>query len=68
MTVTLRQFKDLIVKKGSFRFDDDDNAESHIVSTATEPSAAAHKTAQNKIDKYSILANTHTHTSSTHLP
>ena len=63
MTVTLRQFKDLIVKKGSFRFDDDDddNAESHIVSTATEPSAAAHKTAQNKIDKYSILANTHTH-------
>jgi len=28
-------------------------------STATKPGAAAHKTAQNKIDKYSKLASTH---------
>ena len=34
-------------------------AESHVVSTATKPGAAAHKTAQNKIDKYSKLASTH---------
>jgi len=37
------------------------NAESHIGSTATKPGAAAQKTAQNKIDKYSKLASTHTH-------
>jgi len=40
----------------------DTYAESHIGSTATKPGAAAHKTAQNKIDKYSA------HTSSSHLP
>ena len=34
-------------------------AESHIGNTATKPGAAAHKTALNKIDKYSKLANTH---------
>ena len=34
-------------------------AESHIGNTATEPGAAAQKTAQNKIDKYSKLASTH---------
>ena len=34
-------------------------AESHIGSTATKPGAAAHKKAQNKIDKYSKLASTH---------
>ena len=34
-------------------------AEFHIGSTATKPGAAAHKTAQNKIDKYSKLASTH---------
>ena len=34
-------------------------AESHIGCTATKPGAAAHKTAQNKIDKYSKLASTH---------
>ena len=34
-------------------------AESHIGSTATKLGAAAHKTAQNKIDKYSKLASTH---------
>ena len=34
-------------------------AESHIGSTATKRGAAAHKTAQNKIDKYSKLASTH---------
>ena len=34
-------------------------AESHISSTATKPGAAAQKTAQNKIDKYSKLASTH---------
>ena len=34
-------------------------AEYHIGSTATKPSAAAHKTAQNKIDKYSKLVSTH---------
>ena len=34
-------------------------AESHIASTATKPGAAAHKKAQNKIDKYSKLASTH---------
>jgi len=33
-------------------------AESHIGNTATEPGAAAQKTAQNKIDKYSKLAST----------
>ena len=33
---------------------------SHTGSTATKPGAAAHKTAQNKIDKSSKLANTHT--------
>ena len=38
-------------------------AESHTGSTATKPGAAAHKTAQNKINKYSKF-----HTSSTHLP
>ena len=35
------------------------DAESHIGSTATKPGAAAQKTAQNKIDKYSKLASTH---------
>ena len=34
-------------------------AESHIASTATKPGAAAHKKAQNKIDKFSKLASTH---------
>jgi len=34
-------------------------AESHIGSTATKPRAAAHKTAQNEIDKYSKLASIH---------
>jgi len=34
-------------------------AECHIGSTATKPGAAAHKTSQNKIDKYSKLASTH---------
>jgi len=34
-------------------------AESHIGSIATKPGAAAHKTAQNKIDKYSKLACTY---------
>jgi len=38
----------------------DTYAESHIGSTATKPGAAAHKTAQNKTDKYSKLASTHT--------
>jgi len=33
--------------------------ESHIGSTATKPGAAAQKTAQNKIHKYSKLASTH---------
>jgi len=37
----------------------DTYAESHIGNTATKPGAAAHKTAQNKIDKYSKLASTH---------
>jgi len=37
----------------------DTYAESHIGSTATKPGAAAHKTAQNKRDKYSKLASTH---------
>jgi len=37
----------------------DTYAESHTGSTATKPGAAAHKTAQNKIDKYSELASTH---------
>jgi len=37
----------------------DTYAESHIGSTATKPGAADHKTAQNKIDKYSKLASTH---------
>jgi len=37
----------------------DTYAQSHIGSTATKPGAAAHKTAQNKIDKYSELARTH---------
>jgi len=37
----------------------DTYAESHIGSTANKPGAAAHKTAQNKIDKYSKLASTH---------
>ena len=37
----------------------DTYAESHIGSTATKPGAAAHKTAQNEIDKYSKLASTH---------
>jgi len=37
----------------------DTYAESHIGSTATKPGAAAQKTAQNKIDKYSKLASTH---------
>jgi len=35
------------------------NAESHIGNTAIKPGAAAQKTAQNKIDKYSRLASTH---------
>jgi len=34
-------------------------AESHIGSAATKPRAAAHKTAENKIDKYGKLAGTH---------
>ena len=37
----------------------DTYAESHIGNTATKPGAAAQKTAQNKIDKYSKLASTH---------
>jgi len=37
----------------------DTYAESHTGSTATKPEAAAQKTAQNKIDKYSKLASTH---------
>jgi len=37
----------------------DTYAESHIGNTATKPGAAARKTAQNKIDKYSKLASTH---------
>jgi len=37
----------------------DTYAESHIGSTSTKPGAAAQKTAQNKIDKYSKLASTH---------
>jgi len=37
----------------------DTYAESYIGSTATKPGAAAHKTAQNMIDKYSKLASTH---------
>jgi len=37
----------------------DTYAESHIGSVATKPGAAAQKTAQNKIDKYSKLASTH---------
>ena len=37
----------------------DTYAETHIGNTATKPGAAAHKTAQNKIDKYSKLASTH---------
>ena len=37
----------------------DTYAKSHIGSTATKPGAAAQKTAQNKIDKYSKLASTH---------
>ena len=37
----------------------DTYAESHIGNTATIPGAAAQKTAQNKIDKYSKLASTH---------
>ena len=37
----------------------DTYAESHIGNTATKPGAAARKTAQNKIDKYSNLASTH---------
>ena len=41
----------------------DTYAESHIGNTATKPGAAAQKTAQNKIDKYSKV-----YTSSTHLP
>ena len=43
----------------------DTYAESRIDSIATKLGSAAHKTAQNKIDKYSKLANIHTH-SSTH--
>jgi len=38
----------------------DTYAEYHIGNTATKPGAAAQKTAQNKIDKYSKLASTHT--------
>jgi len=34
-------------------------AQSHIDSTATKPGAAAHKAAQNKIDKYPKLASIH---------
>ena len=37
----------------------DTYAESHTGSTTTEPGAAAHKTAQNKIDKDAKLASTH---------
>ena len=37
----------------------DTYAESVIGNTATKPGAAAQKTAQNKIDKYSKLASTH---------
>jgi len=37
----------------------DTHAESHTGNTATKPGAAAQKTAQNKIDKYSKLASTH---------
>ena len=37
----------------------DTDAESHPGSTATKPGAAAHKTEQNKIYKYSKLASTH---------
>jgi len=37
----------------------DTYAESHIDNTATKPGAAAEKTAQNKIDKYSKLVSTH---------
>ena len=37
----------------------DTYAESYIGNTATKPGAAVHKTAQNKIDKYSKLASTH---------
>ena len=37
----------------------DTYAESHIGNTATKPGAAAQKTAQNKINKYSKLASTH---------
>ena len=37
----------------------DTYAESHVGSTATKPGAAAQKTAQNKIVKYSKLASTH---------
>ena len=37
----------------------DTYAESHIGNTAIKPGAAAQKTAQNKIDKYSKLASTH---------
>jgi len=37
----------------------DTYAESHIGSTATKPGAAAQKTAQDKIDRYSKLASTH---------
>jgi len=37
----------------------DTYAESHTGSTAAKPGAAAHKTAQIKIDKYSKLASTH---------
>jgi len=37
----------------------DTYAESHIGSTATTPGAAAQKTPQNKIDKYSKLATIH---------
>jgi len=36
----------------------DTYAESHIGNTVTKPGAAAQKTAQNKIDKYSKLAST----------
>ena len=38
----------------------DTYAESHIGNTATKPGAAAQKTAQNKIYKYSKLASTQT--------
>ena len=37
----------------------DTYAEYHIGNTATKPGAAAQKTAQNKIDKYSKLGSTH---------